>query len=86
MNQKNQNSNWKKILEFRNMQEKLENNVAYNIFTTVPVVFYHKEETYRGLQIKVKEIKTQVQSSFLKNVSFFVGSVDMYLQKIKIQF
>jgi len=31
------------------MQEKLENNVAYNIFTTVPVVFYHKEETDRGL-------------------------------------
>ena len=29
MNQNNQNSNWKKLLGFRNMQEKLENTYYY---------------------------------------------------------
>ena len=49
---------------FRNLQEQLENNIAYNIFTTVPVVFYHKEETDRGLLIKIKEIKTLHYSTY----------------------
>ena len=31
MTQNNQNSNWKKLLEFRNMQEKLENSIDIKI-------------------------------------------------------